>query len=636
MIFVSNTGLSAPETLCACRRKEALSLSRLDIKNPSRAQTVVDNLYRDVERRIAASPPGLCPVDMSLSFLQLCHAQSCGKCVPCRIGLGQLSKLIATVLDGTGSMDTIAIIEKTARSILNTADCAIGRDAARLVLDGLEGFRDDYEEHVNHRRCLAGLQLPVPCVALCPAGVDVPGYMALVGEGRCADAVRLIRKDNPFPTACAYICEHPCEARCRRNMIDDAINIRGLKRYAVDHAGVVPQPECAPSTGKKVAIIGGGPSGLSCAYYLALMGHKATVFEERDKLGGMLRYGIPSYRFPRHLLDEEIDSILSLGIEAHTNVTVGRDISVEELQKEYDCLYIAIGAHQDKKVGIPGEDSRHVLSAVEMLRAIGDDVMPDFTGKRVVVIGGGNVAMDVTRSSIRLGAEKVTCVYRRRVEDMTALPDEVTGAMAEGAELLTLMAPVRIEADEEGNAAALWVQPQLIGEADKSGRPRPNKADLPEQRIPADIIVVAIGQGIEIQGFEQAGVPIKRGTFVAGLSGQVGDMGNLFAGGDCVTGPATAIRAIAAGKVAAANIDEDLGFRHEITVDVDIPAPRLNNRAPHGRINTTEREACERRCDFEDIECGLTEEGAYTEASRCLRCDHYGYGIFRGGRNVKW
>ena len=636
MIFVSNTGLSAPETLCACRRKEALSLSRLDIKNPSRAQTVVDNLYRDVERRIAASPPGLCPVDMSLSFLQLCHAQSCGKCVPCRIGLGQLSKLIATVLDGTGSMDTIAIIEKTARSILNTADCAIGRDAARLVLDGLEGFRDDYEEHVNHRRCLAGLQLPVPCVALCPAGVDVPGYMALVGEGRCADAVRLIRKDNPFPTACAYICEHPCEARCRRNMIDDAINIRGLKRYAVDHAGVVPQPECAPSTGKKVAIIGGGPSGLSCAYYLALMGHKVTVFEERDKLGGMLRYGIPSYRFPRHLLDEEIDSILSLGIEAHTNVTVGRDISVEELQKEYDCLYIAIGAHQDKKVGIPGEDSRHVLSAVEMLRAIGDDVMPDFTGKRVVVIGGGNVAMDVTRSSIRLGAEKVTCVYRRRVEDMTALPDEVTGAMAEGAELLTLMAPVRIEADEEGNAAALWVQPQLIGEADKSGRPRPNKADLPERRIPADIIVVAIGQGIEIQGFEQAGVPIKRGTFVAGLSGQVGDMGNLFAGGDCVTGPATAIRAIAAGKVAAANIDEDLGFRHEITVDVDIPAPRLNNRAPHGRINTTEREACERRCDFEDIECGLTEEGAYTEASRCLRCDHYGYGIFRGGRNVKW
>ena len=611
-------------------------MSRLDIKSPSRAETVVENLYRDMERRIAASPPGLCPVDMALSFLRLCHAQSCGKCVPCRIGLGQLSLLLEQVLSGTATMNTLVTIEKTARTIVNTADCAIGRDAARLVVDGLEGFRDDYEEHILHHRCLAGLKYPVPCVALCPAGVDIPGYMALVGEGRCADAVRLIRKDNPFPTACAYICEHPCEARCRRNMIDDAINIRGLKRYAVDHAGEVPQPECAPATGKKVAIVGGGPSGLSCAYYLTLMGHKVTVYEEAKQLGGMLRYGIPNYRFPRHLLNAEIESILSLGIEVHTGITVGKDIWIEDLQKEYDCLYIAIGAHQDKKTGIPGEDSVNVMSAVEMLRDIGDDIMPDFSGKKVVVIGGGNVAMDVTRSSIRLGAEKVTCVYRRRVEDMTALPDEVTGAMAEGAEIMTLAAPVRIEADEEGVAKALWVQPQIIGEVDKAGRPRPGNADLPEVRLEADIIVVAIGQGIEISGFDAAGVPIKRGTFVAGLSGQVGDMDNVFAGGDCVTGPATAIRAIAAGKVAAANIDEHLGYRHEITVDVEIPSPKLNNRAPHGRINTTEREAGQRRCDFEDIECGLTQEGAVTEASRCLRCDHFGYGIFKGGRVEKW
>ena len=611
-------------------------MSRLDIKSPSRAETVVENLYRDMERRIAASPPGLCPVDMALSFLRLCHAQSCGKCVPCRIGLGQLAMLLEQVLSGTATMNTLVTIEKTARSIVNTADCAIGRDAARLVLDGLEGFRDDYEEHILHQRCLAGLKYPVPCVALCPAGVDIPGYMALVGENRCADAVRLIRKDNPFPTACAYICEHPCEARCRRNMIDDAINIRGLKRYAVDHAGDVPQPECAPATGKTVAIVGGGPSGLSCAYYLALMGHKVTVFEEAKQLGGMLRYGIPSYRFPRHLLDAEIASILSLGIEVHTGVTVGKDLWLEELQKQYDCLYIAIGAHQDKKTGIPGEDSKNVMPAVEMLKAIGDDVMPDFTGKKVVVIGGGNVAMDVTRSSIRLGAETVTCVYRRRIADMTALPDEVTGAMAEGAEIMSLAAPVRIEADENGVAKALWVQPQLIGEADKAGRPRPHDAALEQVRLEADIIVVAIGQGIEISGFDAAGVPIKRGAFVAGLSGQVGDMDNVFAGGDCVTGPATAIRAIAAGKVAAANIDEHLGYHHEITVDVDIPAPKLNNRPPHGRINTTEREARLRKCDFEDIECGLTHEGAVTEASRCLRCDHFGYGVFKGGRVDKW
>ena len=199
-------------------------MSRLDIKTASKAQTVVDRLYKDMERRIASSPPGLCPIDMSLTFLQLCHAQSCGKCVPCRIGLGQLAALMGQVLDGTGTMLTIDTIEKTARAIVASADCAIGRDAAQLVLSGFEGFRDDYVNHVQHHRCLASLQNPVPCVSLCPAGVDVPGYVALVREGRYADAVRLIRKDNPMPTACAYICEHPCEARCRRNIIDDAVN----------------------------------------------------------------------------------------------------------------------------------------------------------------------------------------------------------------------------------------------------------------------------------------------------------------------------------------------------------------------------------------------------------------------------
>ena len=611
-------------------------MSRLEVKTPDRAQAVVEQMYRNMERRIAASPPGLCPVDMALNSLDLCRAQTCGKCVPCRIGLTQLSDMLSEILDGHSDLRMLRHLEETAQVIVDTADCAIGIDAANLILTSVRGFREDFEEHILHHRCLGTLRNPVPCVAMCPAGVDIPGYIALVKAGRFADAVRLIRKDNPFPTACAYICEHPCEARCRRNMVDDAINIRGMKRYAVDHAGVVPQPECAPATGKKVAIIGGGPSGLSCAYYLALMGHGVTVYEEREQLGGMLRYGIPSYRFPREKLDAEIESILSLGIEVHTGVTVGRDIWLEKLEQEYDCIYIAIGAHQDKKTGIPGENSKNVISAVEMLRAIGDNEMPDFTGKQVVVIGGGNVAMDVTRSSIRLGADKVTCVYRRRQADMTALPDEITGALAEGAELMTLAAPVRIEADEDGAAKALWVQPQIIGEVDKAGRPRPGKAALEEVRIPADVIVVAIGQGVEIQGFDQAGVPIQRGAFVAGLSGQVRDMDSVFAGGDCVTGPATAIRAIAAGKVAAANIDEHLGFRHEITVDVEIPSPKLNNSPPHGRIDTTEREACERKHDFEDIECGLTQEGACAEAGRCLRCDHFGYGIFRGGRNEKW
>ena len=611
-------------------------MSRLEFYSTSGSQAVVESLYRDLEHRIVASPPGLCPVDLAASFLKLCHAQTCGKCVPCRVGLRQLELLMNDVLNGTATMDTLAEIERTAQVISDSADCAIGYEAAGMVLKGIRGFRDDYESHVKTGRCLCNLDQPVPCVAQCPAGVDIPGYIALIGAGRYADAVRLIRKDNPFPGACGLVCEHPCEARCRRNMIEGAVNIRGLKRYAVDHAGIVPPPECAEATGKTVAVVGGGPSGLSAAFYLSLMGHQVTVFESRKQLGGMLRYGIPSYRLPRQELQKDIDAILATGVKVELGVTIGKDISLAELHRKFDAIYISIGAHTDKKVGIEGEDSRGVMSAVEMLRAIGDGTMPDFTGKRVAVIGGGNVAMDCTRSAIRLGAETVSVVYRRRQQDMTALADEVEGALAEGAELLTMMAPLRIEADSEDNAVALWVQPQRVGAIDKAGRPRPENADQPPVRVEADVIIVAIGQSIELKAFEEYGVPIHRGTIAALSSGGIENNQGIFAGGDCVTGPATVIKAIAAGKVAAANIDEYLGYSHTITVDVKIPKAYLGERPSCGRSELPMEKAYERKGNFQCIECGFTEEVAKQEAQRCLRCDHFGYGVFKGGRKKKW
>lgn len=230
-------------------------MSRLSIETPGRAQTVLSWLSRDMERRISASSSGLCPVDMSLNFLRLCHAQTCGKCVPCRVGLNQLAILIEQVLDRTATLETIDLIESTAQVIADSADCAIGYEAAHMVLRGVRGFREDYEEHVVHGRCICGLSHPVPCVSVCPAHVDVPGYVALVREERYDDAVRLIRKDNPFPSACAYVCEHPCEAQCRRRMVDDAVNICGLKRFAVDHAAPAAPPERAADTGKTVAVI---------------------------------------------------------------------------------------------------------------------------------------------------------------------------------------------------------------------------------------------------------------------------------------------------------------------------------------------------------------------------------------------
>lgn len=602
-------------------------MSRLTILTKDKAQVTMESLYQDLERRIVASPPGLCPVDLTRSFIKMCLAQSCGKCVPCRVGLRQLARLFDNVLDGEANEETVENIKLTAEGIYYSADCAIGYEAAKLALKSVDGCIDDFESHIHNGFCSCNSNQPVACVKSCPAGVDIPGYIALVQQGRYADAVRLIRRDNPMPTTCAYICEHPCENRCKRTIIDAPVNIRGLKKMAVDNSGIVPVPECEAPTGKKVAIIGGGPGGLSAAYYLALMGHKVTIFEQRKQLGGMLRYGIPNYRFPRKKLDEEIDSILSTGIEVKKNISVGKDISFDDITKEYDATYISIGAHADKKIGIEGEDAKSgITSAVEMLRAIGDGDMPDYTGKKVIVIGGGNVAMDVARSSIRLGASKVSIVYRRRKADMTALEEEVEGAEAEGCDVLELMSPVRIKQDEEGNAIGLIVKPQMISRV-SHGRPAPKAAAKDEVLLESDLIVVAIGQGIETKSFEEHGIKVQRGVISALNTGNItpqdGEMSEgVFAGGDCVTGPATVIKAIAAGKVAAANIDEYLGFNHEITCDVEIPYASNEDKVACGRVEVALRDAAERKNDFEPIEYGFSCEEACQEAGRCLRCDH--------------
>ena len=610
-------------------------MSRLELRTPNRTNIVMEELYKDLERRIESSPPGLCPVDMSRAFLELCHAQTCGKCVPCRIGLGQLNHFIKDVLDGNATMETRDTMEATALSIMESADCAIGYEAAHMVYKGLVGYRDDYIEHIRHGRCTCTYSQPVPCVALCPAHVDIPGYIALVGEGRYADAVRLIRKDNPFPTTCGFICEHPCELRCRRNMVDDSVNIRGLKRVAADFAGEVEPPKCAPSTGKKIAVLGGGPGGLSAAYYLQLMGHQTTVYEMLPKLGGMLRYGIPNYRLPKERLEDDVNAILKTGVQVEYGKKIGQDITIQDLREQYDAVLITIGASTDKKLGLEGEDSEGVMSAVQFLRNIGKNIITDLTGKEVAVIGGGNVSMDAVRTAKRLGAKKVSIVYRRRMADMTALPGEINGAVAEGIELQTLKAPATIDVDENNHVKGIYVTPQMVSTI-KNGRASVRPTGEDDIYIPCDVLVVAIGQNIETAHFEAAGIPVSRGKILTTSTGAVEDMPDVYAGGDCSSGPATVIKAIAAAKVVAANIDEYLGFRHEISCDVEIPEAKLEDKIPCGRIDLTEREACERVCDFDAVENCMTENEARQEAGRCLRCDHFGYGIFKGGRETLW
>jgi NADPH-dependent glutamate synthase beta subunit-like oxidoreductase len=602
---------------------------------PDAAQQTLERLYDDVARRIRSGPSAICPIDMAASFIRVCQAQSCGKCVPCRVGLNNLVNLMESVLDGKAKLGTINLIESTAQVISDTADCAIGYGAADYILSSLKAFRKDYEYHILKGRCSERFEQGVPCVSGCPAHIDVPGYITLVGEKRYDDAIRLIRRDNPFPCTCGYICEHPCETRCRRALLDDAINIRGIKRFAADYSGVVPPPECLPDTGKRVAVVGGGPSGLTAAYYLQLMGHKVTVFEKRARLGGMLQYGIPSYRFPKERLQYDLDAILKTGIDVRLNSDVSKDKTLEKLRKEFDAVYVAIGAHTDKKLGIEGEDSKGVISAVELLRSIGDERMPDLADKKVVVVGGGNVAMDAARTAVRLGAAKVSVVYRRRQKDMTALPSEIEAAVAEGVEMVTLNAPAGVVADGDGSVTGFRAQPQLVGKIGEDGRPAPQNAAIPEITIPCDIVITAVGQAVETTAFEKSGFPVKRGAFVSESNTEVPSMPGVFTGGDCKSGPATVIRAIEAGKVAAANIDQYLGFEHKLKVDIDISFTALREKPLMGRVEMTEREACERKCDFAPGEIGMTREEVSQEARRCLRCDHFGFDALVGG-HTQW
>ena len=291
-------------------------MSKLFLSDPNSCDVYIGKLLEKFETKVKAYPPGTCPLTVQLSLLTASKNQTCGKCVPCRDGLPQLETLLKSILDGDADMSTIEEMRDLAILIRDTADCAIGYQAAEEVLIGLDHFKQEYKSHVLNHVCPDGRGQKVPCINMCPAHVNVPAYIALIREGDNAGAVNMIRRDNPFPTACGMICEHPCEERCRRNLIDDSVNIRGLKKYAVDQAAAdtVKVPKANMPTGKKIAIIGGGPSGLSCAYFLGLMGHKVTVYERQKALGGMLRYGIPNYRFPKDRLDEDINAILTGGI----------------------------------------------------------------------------------------------------------------------------------------------------------------------------------------------------------------------------------------------------------------------------------------------------------------------------------
>ena len=610
-------------------------MAKLSLSSHSKYRLDEARFVELYHKQAHATPVGSCPLNLVVSALETAKLQSCGKCVPCRDGLPKLLGLVESIRTYNACAEDLTAAQALAESIYASADCAIGIEAAKLFIESATTLKQEYLAHIETGACVPGVGQSVPCETMCPAHIDIAAYIALVGAGDYAGAIKVIRNNNPFPTACALVCEHPCENRCRRSLVDAPINIRGIKKYAVDSiaANQVETPCVLPESGKRVAIIGAGPSGLSCAYYLALAGHHVSVFEARAQLGGMLRYGIPAYRLPRERLDQDIAAILSSGnIKVQTNCTITAE-QFRNIRSTYDAVYVAIGAHAGNKLGIENDSATGVISAVEFLREIGDERYPNFTGKRVIVVGGGNVAMDCARTAVRAGAQDVSVVYRRRIEDMTALEEEITSAIAEGVEMITLEAPVAVEVNEHGNACALITQPQMISAA-KNGRPAPVAAEKPQRRIKADVILVAAGQRIMLEDFAGTELAANRKCFIANEHLAVEGAAGLFVGGDCQTGPATAIAAIAAGHVAAANINEYLGGRAIPQSEVAVPYPKQNKLEEIGRLNVAQRPARERKNDFEYVELPISEEEIVQECGRCLRCDHFGCGSMLGGRTL--
>ena len=595
----------------------------------------IDVVLRKFRSRMTSYPPGMCPLSLYLSLLQISMNQSCGKCVPCRDGLAEVDHYLKSILNGDATMEILDEMEKKCRMIANTADCAVGIVGANLILDSLTEFADEYESHIKNGSCAENVIQTTPCITLCPAHVDVPGYIAMIKEGDYAGAVKVIRNKNPFPTACAMVCEHPCERKCRRSLVDDPINIRGLKKYAVDQASAdtVATPVPNVKTGKRVAVVGGGPSGMTAAYFLSLMGHEAVIYEEHEKLGGMLRYGIPEYRLPKSRLDEDIKAILGAGdIKVHYNTKVGRDITFKELKENYDAVYFGIGAQIGNRMPMENADAKNVIPAADFLQEVANGNAPDLTGKKVVLIGGGNVAMDAARTAVRLNAESIH-VFTRKRDDYTALESEIEAAMQEGIRFRTLLSFLNIEADKETNEVrAVWLQPEIIAEYDQYGMMTTEHSSNYPYRFKCDLLILGVGQRSDVTELEKEGIPVERGRVLADETTTVKEMDGVFSGGDCVTGPSTAINAIAAGQVAAYNIDEYLGYHHKVEYDIQIPPAYPNPCVSTGRAEIEEKDPFERKNNFEHVELSMTYEEAMRESGRCLRCDHYGCGVMEGGR----
>ncbi len=573
-----------------------------------------------------------CMVDMAKFFLEFTKDESCGKCLACRAGIPKMLEILKKITQGDGTMEELDDLGELAEMVGAASLCGLGQTAPNPVLSSLRHFRDEYEAHIIDKKCPAAVCAALfraPCQHTCPVGLDVPGYVAFIKEGKFDEAYRLIRQRNPFPSICGRVCHHPCESKCRRNQVDDPIAIRHLKRFAADWAfehGVDYTPPIKQRREERVAIIGAGPAGLSAAHDLAIEGYGVTVFEALPAAGGMLAVGIPEYRLPKDILKKEIEAIAKLGADIKLNTRVD---DIEAVLKDgYKAVYVAVGAHKGDTMKIPGEELDGVYDAVEFLRNsnLGQKVK---VGKKVAVIGGGNTATDSARVALRMGAEEVHIFYRREKKDMPAVEEEIVAAEEEGIHIHLLTAPTKV-ASSNGKASGIELIRMQLGEFDRSGRKTPHPTQGSEYLVECDTIIQAIGQRPDTSFLGSNGVKVDRGgAIVADSRTLATDRPGVFAGGDAQTGPQTVVEAIAAGQRAASSIKRylqgrELGPRveREDMQEFELPASQVAEDIEEKvRITIKEIASKKRTGSFQEVVSGYSAREAMEEAARCLRCD---------------
>jgi len=572
-----------------------------------------------------------CMVDTARYFMDFIRDESCGKCTACRIGTKRMLEILERITRGEGEEGDVELLIELGETIQETAMCGLGQTAPNPVLSTIKYFREEYDEHIRNKYCRAGVCSELfisPCENTCPANVNVPGYMSLVAAGRFMDAYRLIRQENPFPAVCGRICTRPCESKCRRRTVDEAVAICDLKRFVADYAmhneKAYSRDIVFPKNGKSVAVIGAGASGLTCAYYLARIGYDVDVYESHDTAGGVLAYGIPEYRLPNDILAHEVKLIEQEGVKIHLNTEVGRDVLFGELKARYDSIYIATGTQLPQKVNIPGESLPGVIHGIKFLKKANTH-QPIDMGKNVMVIGGGNTAIDSARTALRLGADNVTILYRRTKGMMPAYESEINEALEEGIKLIELAAPVRFIAGSDGRVAKIECVRMELGEFDASGRRKSVLVEGSNFMIDTDMVIPAVSQYADFPfiGKDEIGLT-PWGTFVLQGDTQMTTMEGVFAGGDVTRGPDEVIRAIADGKRAAISIDKYLGGKGKLNKGEPIDIPKITDDdeiVAHKRFPLEMLDPETRKDSFDEVVQGYHKLNAMAEAMRCLHCE---------------